>query len=163
MYKTKYFRWLNLIFSTSHQNVGWMVITFVQCTLRLHTGDKPYETSKSLWMVLFNCNDPMLSNQNRCGRDKRQWFIFYDTSHKQKWHTPLLFTTAKEHCWQSHWCQLDDKAVHCFQILAPAFSKYWFKHFIGFCSNISRKKTSKERHRERIHYMLIQMFCRTFA
>ena len=25
----------------------------------------------------------MLSNQDRCGRDKRQGFIFYDTSHKQ--------------------------------------------------------------------------------
>ena len=32
----------------------------------------------------IHCNDPMLSNQNRCGRDKRQGFIFYDTSHKQK-------------------------------------------------------------------------------
>ena len=39
--------------------------------LRLHTGDKPYETSKSLWLFFFfNCNDPMLSNQNLCGRDK---------------------------------------------------------------------------------------------
>ena len=55
--------------------------------LRLHTGDKPYETSKSLWLVLFSCNDPMLSNQNRCGRDKMQVFIFYDTSHKEKWQT----------------------------------------------------------------------------
>ena len=27
------------------------------------------------------------------------------------------------------WCQLDDKAVHCFQILTLAFSKYCFKHF----------------------------------
>ena len=53
--------------------------------LRLHTEDKPYETTNSLWMVLFSCNDPMLSNQNRCGRDKRQGFIFYDTPHKQKW------------------------------------------------------------------------------
>ena len=34
-------------------------------------------------LVLFNCDDPMLSNQNRCGRDKMEMFIFYDTSHKQ--------------------------------------------------------------------------------
>ena len=89
--------------------------------LRLHTGDKPYETSKSLWMALFNCNDSMLSNQIRCGRDKRQGFVFYDTSHQQKWQTFLLFTTAKEHCLQSHWCQLGDKAVHCFQIQKSMF------------------------------------------
>ena len=58
---------------------------FCNCPiLRLHTGDESYETSNSLWMVLFDCNDPMLSNQNRCGRDKREVFIFYDTSHKQK-------------------------------------------------------------------------------
>ena len=34
-------------------------------------------------LVLLNCDDPMLSNQNRCGRDKMQMFIFFDTSHKQ--------------------------------------------------------------------------------
>ena len=45
-------------------------------------------------MILFSCNDRMLSNQNRCGRDKRQGFVFYDTSHKQKLQTFLLFTTA---------------------------------------------------------------------
>ena len=65
-------------------------VEFLLCNcliLRLHTRNKPYETSNSLWTVLFKCNDPMLSNQNRCRRDKMQVFIFYDTSHKQKWQT----------------------------------------------------------------------------
>ena len=52
--------------------------------LRLHTGDKPYETSNSLGTVLFKCNDPMLSHQNRRERDKMQGFVFYYTSHKHK-------------------------------------------------------------------------------
>ena len=74
--------------SDSHLIFDRTQLSLCNCPiLRLHTGDKPYETSKSLWPVLFSCNDPMLSKQNRCGRDKMQVFIFYDTSHKQKWQT----------------------------------------------------------------------------
>ena len=74
--------------SDSHLIFDRTQLSLCNCPiLQLHTGDKPYETSKSLWMVLFNCNDPLLSNQNRCVRDKRQGFIFSYTSHKQKWQT----------------------------------------------------------------------------
>ena len=71
--------------SDSHLSFDRTQLSLCNCPiLRVHTGDKPYETQKVYeWfhsIVMILCYLIKID----VGEKKRQGFIFYDTSHKQK-------------------------------------------------------------------------------
>ena len=69
-----------------------------------------------------------------------------------------------------------NKAVHCFQTFSSAFSNNFTRLYVSLYMHKNskerqktnkqtnkKKKTKKNRKKKRIHHILIQMYCRTFA